>query len=67
MAEIIQTAKQHICDFCGRTQEAAEILIVSPSKNADICEQCVATCAELIAQHRAAPPSNTIHPEGKAE
>ncbi len=59
MGEIIQTKKRRRCDFCGRDSHEAEYLIVSPAGNADICEVCVATCSEIIAEKRDAKAQST--------
>ena len=39
------------CSFCGRDEMSVEFLIPSP-EGAYICDECIETCSELIAEHR---------------
>ncbi|MBO4422608.1 MAG: ATP-dependent Clp protease ATP-binding subunit ClpX [Clostridia bacterium] len=39
---------QHICSFCGRSEDQVEFLIPSPVSNAMICNNCIDACTELI-------------------
>ncbi len=39
------------CSFCGRDELSVEFLIPSP-EGAFICDNCIETCSELIAEHR---------------
>ena len=48
-----QNNKQRLrhCSFCGRDELSVEFLIPSP-EGAYICDCCIETCSELIAEHR---------------
>ena len=37
------------CDFCGRTEKEVAFLVESSDYKAHICDECVAVCAELLA------------------
>ena len=39
---------QHICSFCGRTENQVDFLVPSPVTNAMICNNCIDACSELI-------------------
>ncbi len=41
----------HTCSFCGKRQEEVDKLIAGPDVN--ICDECVALCAEIVAEDRA--------------
>lgn len=47
----------HACDFCGIDQIAAKLLIagraVMPDVEVHICDQCVAVCADIVAEQAA--------------
>ena len=43
------------CSFCGRDEMSVEFLIPSP-EGAYICDNCIETCSELIAEHRNTSP-----------
>jgi len=45
--------RKRVCDFCGKGEEAVAVLIVSPGEKADICDECVAVCVEVIADSAA--------------
>ncbi|WP_081056187.1 ClpX C4-type zinc finger protein [Burkholderia vietnamiensis] len=42
-------SKKWTCDFCNRTEDEVADIVVTPSEVA-ICDECVATCAEIIAE-----------------
>ncbi|MBU9340685.1 ClpX C4-type zinc finger protein [Burkholderia multivorans] len=42
-------SKKWTCDFCNRTEDEVAHIVVTPSEVA-ICDECVATCTELIAE-----------------
>ncbi|MCA8339835.1 ClpX C4-type zinc finger protein [Burkholderia multivorans] len=42
-------SKKWTCDFCNRTEDEVAHIVVTPSEVA-ICDECVATCAELVAE-----------------
>ena len=44
------------CSFCGRDEMSVEFLIPSP-EGAYICDNCIETCSELIAEHRNTSPA----------
>lgn len=50
----IYLRKERKCDFCGRTEKEAQYIIVAPDEQHDICDVCVETCVEIIAEKRAA-------------
>ncbi|MDN7609883.1 ClpX C4-type zinc finger protein [Burkholderia multivorans] len=56
-------SKKWTCDFCNRTEDEVAHIVVTPSEVA-ICDECVATCNELIAE--ASRPSDVkvkVHDE----
>ncbi|QMI49981.1 ClpX C4-type zinc finger protein [Burkholderia sp. MBR-1] len=40
-----------LCDFCGNSQHVAA-LIVRGIADAAICEECIDTCIEIVAERR---------------
>ncbi|WP_431207489.1 ClpX C4-type zinc finger protein [Burkholderia cepacia] len=38
-----------VCNFCNRTEDEVAHIVVTPSEVA-ICDECVATCNEIIAE-----------------
>ena len=38
------------CSFCGKKADEVEVLI--QSLRAYICDECVATCSDIVAEHR---------------
>ncbi|WP_254215480.1 ClpX C4-type zinc finger protein [Burkholderia multivorans] len=42
-------SKKWTCDFCNRTEDEVAHIVVTQSEVA-ICDECVATCNELIAE-----------------
>ncbi|MBU9147517.1 ClpX C4-type zinc finger protein, partial [Burkholderia multivorans] len=48
------TVSKWACNFCGRTEDEVADLIVATFKLA-ICDECVATCTEIIAEARRSP------------
>jgi len=51
------------CDFCGKRQEQVQLLMVGP--RADICDECIDLCAEIVAEKRARGNPNT--PDGETQ
>lgn len=47
-------SKKWICDFCNRTEDEVADIVVTPSEVA-ICDECVATCTEIIAEAKKPP------------
>ncbi|WP_244140921.1 ClpX C4-type zinc finger protein [Burkholderia vietnamiensis] len=45
-----------VCNFCNRTEDEVAHIVVTQSEVA-ICDECVATCAEIIAEAKK-PPAN---------
>ncbi len=45
------------CDFCGKTQDDVERLIMGP-KHVGICNECIALCQEIL-DGKAEPASPT--------
>ena len=43
------------CTFCGRTQEQVNAMIAGPN-DAYICDECIALCADAVAQEMGYPP-----------
>lgn len=43
------------CSFCGITQDRVEVLIAGP-KGVYICNQCIITCNDVIAEHQNKKP-----------
>jgi len=52
MGERIEMEMVRICDFCGKDQHQVAYLVAGPK--ADICDECIDICAEIIAVRRAA-------------
>ncbi|MDN7413567.1 ClpX C4-type zinc finger protein [Burkholderia vietnamiensis] len=48
------TVSKWACNFCGRTEDEVADLIVATFKLA-ICDECVATCTEIIAEAKKPP------------
>lgn len=44
------------CGFCGKLQSEVNTLIAGP--NTCICAECVALCAEIVAEHEARSPKS---------
>ena len=40
------------CDFCGRPQDEVDYLIAAPNGMTHICNDCAATCVELVMHER---------------
>ena len=49
--------KTHICDFCGKSKEAVEKLIVGDL--AAICNDCVDLCVDILVDEKVKDPANT--------
>ena len=45
-----QETGEYVCDFCGRHQDKVAKLFTSNSNEVAICNDCVATCVEVILQ-----------------
>ncbi|EOV2033202.1 ClpX C4-type zinc finger protein [Klebsiella pneumoniae] len=45
-----QDTGEYVCDFCGRHQDKVAKLFTSNSNEVAICNDCVATCVEVILQ-----------------
>ncbi|AYQ38312.1 MULTISPECIES: ClpX C4-type zinc finger protein [Burkholderia cepacia complex] len=43
------TLSKWACDFCNRTEDEAAHIVTTPSEVA-ICDECVATCTEIIVE-----------------
>ena len=41
-----------LCDFCGNSQHVAKLLVRGIA-DATICDECIDTCVEIVAEHRA--------------
>lgn len=48
------------CSFCGGAKEARRVFVSGP--NAYICNDCVALCVEIIAEHDAGCPAHQTVP-----
>ena len=48
-----------VCAFCGRNQHQVERLIASPISNSYICDECVQTCYEIIAEEWEKPEARS--------
>ncbi|MBR8188264.1 ClpX C4-type zinc finger protein [Burkholderia vietnamiensis] len=49
-----EVSKKWTCDFCNRTEDEVADIVVTPSEVA-ICDECVATCTEIIAEAKKPP------------
>ena len=36
------------CSFCGKSQTEVKRLIASPSGDSFICDECIATCKDIL-------------------
>lgn len=45
-----QETGEYVCDFCRRHQDKVARLFTSNSNEVAICNDCVATCVEVILQ-----------------
>lgn len=52
MAEII-AAVEYRCDYCGRSENGVEYMVVGLGQSA-ICDECVNVCREEIDERKAA-------------
>ncbi|MGQ7937369.1 ClpX C4-type zinc finger protein [Paraburkholderia sp. D1E] len=43
-----------LCDFCGKTQHAAESIVHGPDGVA-ICDECIDLCKEIVDERRGRP------------
>lgn len=53
--KVIHLEHARKCDFCGKGQDAVRVLIVAPGNAADICDECVGVCVEVIASRQSTP------------
>lgn len=60
----LQIVSQLHCDFCGKSQHEAEILI-SGHNNICICDACVVLSLEIVEEHRAKRASEAESQERK--
>lgn len=62
--KLVHLVRKRKCDFCGKTQDEVAVLIVAPEKAADICDECVGVCVEVLAARAAklSTPSNLVRP-----
>lgn len=54
--KLVRLERARKCDFCGKGQDAVRVLIVAPGDVADICDECVGVCVEVLASRQPAPP-----------
>ncbi|WP_416339117.1 ClpX C4-type zinc finger protein [Paraburkholderia sp. CNPSo 3076] len=47
-----------LCDFCGNSQHVAKLLVRGIA-DAAICDDCIATCGEIVAEARAQTEDRT--------
>lgn len=52
-----KTETKHGCDFCGKSKEAVEKLIVG--ENAGICNECVDLCIDILKDEKEKEPKKT--------
>lgn len=45
------------CSFCGKPQPMVGTLVIGPDAN--ICDECVQVCLDIMAQETTVPPTNT--------
>jgi ATP-dependent Clp protease ATP-binding subunit ClpX len=57
--------RRRVCDFCGKTQDQLKYLIAGPA--ADICDECVEVCAEVIADAKHAKENTAPSPEKQTQ
>ena len=51
------TQKQIVCNFCGKTQDQVERIIIGPGVN--ICNECVELCVALLNEEGVVPRART--------
>ena len=44
------------CSFCGKPRSEVESIVAGPTPEVAICNECVALCAAIIAEHLPPPP-----------
>jgi len=44
------------CSFCGKPRAEVESIVAGPTPAVAICNECVALCAEIIAEEHPPPP-----------
>lgn len=53
------------CDFCGKKQEEVDAIIVSPMAN--ICDNCVQVCLEVLRKNGIIEDENSVENPKKSE
>jgi len=46
------------CSFCGKARTEVESIVAGPTPAVAICNECVALCAEIVAEQHPPPPPN---------
>jgi ATP-dependent Clp protease ATP-binding subunit ClpX len=46
------------CSFCGKARTEVESIVAGPTPAVAICNECVALCAEIVAEQHRPPPPN---------
>lgn len=44
---------QRFCTFCGKMEAFIDFLVVTKGSDSAICNECVATCVEIMTDHKA--------------
>ena len=52
-----RSAESIRCSFCGKPRAEVESIVAGPTPAVAICNECVALCAEIIAEQNAPPPN----------
>jgi hypothetical protein len=53
-----RSAESLRCSFCGKPRAQVESIVAGPTPDVAICNECIARCAEIIAEHRRPLPPN---------
>jgi len=51
-----RSAESIRCSFCGKPRSEVESIVAGPTPAVAICNECVALCAEMIAEEHPPPP-----------
>jgi ATP-dependent Clp protease ATP-binding subunit ClpX len=54
------------CSFCGKPRSQVTSIVAGPTPAVAICNECVALCAEIIADQRLPPRDGPLPPGGQA-
>lgn len=41
----------HVCDFCGRHEDAVDLIVTKGDSGPCICSGCIGICEVIVAEH----------------